>query len=140
MFQQYAQMEGPLNADYDKWSGWLGKFSDPNINWEDYTKAPDMQSYIQEHKTDIDDVVKFEGIITQIGTHLDKEHKELNGVLDQFQIWDYVSKVAMRELSEENVYKELDDRTKAKFDKFDDMVKIIIHALLFLYFFIYKIR
>merc|ERR1711862_103194 len=45
---------------------------------------------------------------------------ELLDILDKFEIQSYVSKVAMREMREESVYEELDNRTKAKFDTFDE--------------------
>jgi len=50
-----------------------------------------------------------------------KEYSELNDMLEKFEIMTFVSKVAMREMSEEQVYSELENRTKTKFEAFDDM-------------------
>ena len=41
----------------------------------------------------------------------------------------FVSKIAMREMTEQQVYTELDNRTKTKFDKFDDMAGKCIQGL-----------
>lgn len=118
--QHYAAMEAAAVPEYEKSKTWLVKLCDPNQNWNSYAENSTGDAFIKEHMPDIDMVIKVEQIISQIGAATHKEYAALLDVLDNFEIYLYVSKVAMREMTEESVYQELDDRTKAKFEVFDE--------------------
>lgn len=112
--------------EYEKQKTWLVKLCDANQDWNAYAKNQTGDAYIKEHMADIEMVIKVEGIITMISSATKKEYDELLDVLDKFEIYTYVSKVAMREMREEQVYEELDNRTKDKFDRFDEHCRMCL--------------
>jgi len=116
----YNEMGQQAIPEYEKQKTWLVKLCDANQDWNAYAKNQTGDAYIKEHMADIEMVIKVEGIITMISSATKKEYDELLDVLDKFEIYTYVSKVAMREMREEQVYEELDNRTKDKFDRFDE--------------------
>lgn len=131
--QTYLGMEGESEAQYQGMKNWLQKFGDKSINWEEYCSAPQMASYINEHAKDINVVVQTEEVIQKITGFLQKEYSELTETLNGINIWEYIVKVSMREMVEEDVYKQMDERTLGKFNKFEEtviffiLIKKIVH-------------
>jgi len=119
MFSNYQKMESDLEQEYSKNKQWLEKFSQKNINWEEYARSPELRGFIEQHKSSIDEIIKNADMIDKIESFLGKEFKEIVEVLESINIWDYVAKVSMREKTEKEVWEEMDSRVSEKFNKFE---------------------
>lgn len=74
-------MEDGAMPEYEKSKTWLVKLSDPNQDWNAYAKNNSAQDFIEQHKDDVDMVIKVEQLISQIGGATHKEYVELLAIL-----------------------------------------------------------
>ena len=123
-YHGYKQMDDKARKEFNKRQHWLQLFDQPNPDFTQFTQVPQLQSFVQANKAEIQQLQKHTNVTNQImNQYIKPAHDKIVKMLDEIDVDGQTQKIVMREKKQSEIFDGINQRFGDEFTNFEDKVK-----------------
>lgn len=117
-------------AHYQKIEEFVSLFDQPHPDFSKFTTVPGLDVFVQQNKTELEQLSKFSMIVQKVmGTHIKPNVEKIVGMLDQINVDKETQSIVMREKTQAEIFEGINSKFGSEFQDFEDRVSKVTQSL-----------
>lgn len=122
-FNSYKGMDSEARQKFKASAYWLDRFDEANPSFDEYTTVPELDSFINENKAEIDQILNISSVVDKVmNEFIRPAHESLIATLNKVNIDELTNKIVMREKSTEEIFDTINEKIGTQFSQLDERI------------------